>query len=991
MVLLEILKTSALEVLPMASENNQFRITISPKTQQGYPVLVNGPVLFGNPTGMLQIDVDSQQFQQMYWRIREERCGGQLLQDFGSLLFSKLLQGQLATAFELSWKHIESIGDGQQLRITLQVLADDLQALPWEMMYHPQRRLWLCTSRSSPMSRYVDAVAPATTGVSFPLKILVCVAEPNDLPSTQSGDEVESILAAIDKLGQQQIVDILVLRGAQRDSLRKALEEFRPHVFHFVGHGDQRGQVSGLLLQRNDGSSEFLAADILQELLRQCGTVLVAVLNACESHLAAITLARQGIAAVGMQDPIRSEAAINFGRCLYEALATGMQFDAAVNCARFAVRLECGDDRKDWWLPVVFLPGGEADLFKIEKPATVVQVCSSPNGARIFVDGLDTAKTTPDTVVIEDDKAHRIAVSKAGYADSVPQQVSSSTANQPVRLEFVLKSQSRANLPTEKLRKVDSRRLKIICAVVGVFIALVGIVFGVLGLQTGEGEKTEKARKVMQADNMIAIAGGELFKGSWDSSITVKLLQKYGLSGGSALVQLFQVPQRSVEIADFLIDKTEVTNAEYRKFLKYMQQNADHSLCHPDEPSGKDHTPKYWRDPRFNKDRQPVVGVDWHDAYAFARWAGKQLPTEDQWELAARGRDKRPYPWGTDYDKALYGGDGSGPVPVDDLTAGYVGAPVGMAGNVAEWTSSPQPDGDMMMFRGGAWRHGPGQIYGLTFLRLYAPKTTRKQSIGFRCVRDISAGPAPKQMIRIQGGTVSLGGDDTPLLRLMRKHKGRIANVDEAFLGDRPTVVYVPSFRIDRCEVTNAEYRVFLDYIRQAGDHSFCHPDEPANKDHTPKYWHDPRFNKDVQPVVGVDWYDAYAYARWVGKSLASGDQWEFAAKGNTKRLYPWGDTFDQSFCACAEAKASSAADADSYPNGRSASGAVNMAGNVMEWTTEDFGKGGGTKKILRGGAFSTRCQIYGLTYLRRMGASRTYRGNDVGFRCVADVAKDDR
>ena len=131
-----------------------------------------------------------------------------------------------------------------------------------------------------------------------------------------------------------------------------------------------------------------------------------------------------------------------------------------------------------------------------------------------------------------------------------------------------------------------------------------------------------------------------------------------------------EIPRHRVYLDAFYIDKYEVTNAQYRKFI---------------EATGH-REPKYWNEPERNQPNQPVVGVSWHDAMAYAVWAGKRLPTEAEWEYAARGGlvGKR-YPWGDqapDETKMQRRGDYAAPV------GSY--APNGcglfdMVGSVLEW------------------------------------------------------------------------------------------------------------------------------------------------------------------------------------------------------------------------------------------------------------------------------------------------------------------
>lgn len=205
-------------------------------------------------------------------------------------------------------------------------------------------------------------------------------------------------------------------------------------------------------------------------------------------------------------------------------------------------------------------------------------------------------------------------------------------------------------------------------------------------------------------------------------------------------------------LATYYIDKTEVTNQQYARFLHQNRTNP-HRFCHPEEPTDKGHTPRYWRDFRppllkktgvsklapfdektFKKPGYPVVGVDWWDAYAFARWAGKRLPTKDEWEKAARGKDGRTWPWGNKWEpkNTNSGGEKWGEQDGHVYSAPVFSFPEGasvygclnMAGNAAEWTL----EGYVM---GGSSNSNPSGVR--TSSAVIREPGFRSFDLGFRC------------------------------------------------------------------------------------------------------------------------------------------------------------------------------------------------------------------------------------------------------------------
>ncbi|MEO0108442.1 MAG: formylglycine-generating enzyme family protein [candidate division WOR-3 bacterium] len=253
------------------------------------------------------------------------------------------------------------------------------------------------------------------------------------------------------------------------------------------------------------------------------------------------------------------------------------------------------------------------------------------------------------------------------------------------------------------------------------------------------GQGYEEYRSIADGAVMIRIPAGEFWMGSPKDEGETN-----------------ERPQHRVFLSEFYMDKFEVTNKQYRQFCVATGRPFPVDPGFPGLDNYFETCPDY-----------PVVNVSWQDAVAYAAWAGKDLPTEAEWEKAARGQSARRFPWGyeaptggranladrsTDYawsEQGIYDGHARA-APVGSFVQGA--SPYGvmdMAGNVWEWCrdwysddyyrSSPGRDpegprsGRDRVIRGGGWN------YGVSYLRCAARQglspTARAPYLGFRCVR----------------------------------------------------------------------------------------------------------------------------------------------------------------------------------------------------------------------------------------------------------------
>jgi gamma-glutamyl hercynylcysteine S-oxide synthase len=286
-------------------------------------------------------------------------------------------------------------------------------------------------------------------------------------------------------------------------------------------------------------------------------------------------------------------------------------------------------------------------------------------------------------------------------------------------------------------------------------------------------------------ENMVMVPGGAFLMGV-DKEVNVntekmsKIKQlKYAVSR-----EAFhdEGPAHNVIIDAFYLDQYEVSNKHYGEFLK--------ATGHP--------APAYWDDHRRNKPKQPVSGVNWNDANAYCSWANKRLPTEAEWEKAARGPDSFKYPWGNDIDssKANFGRKQELTANVDAYPQGK--SPYGvynMAGNVFEWVADwydpnyykttkitvnpagPQEGvflsatgtyidriavGKKRVIRGGSW-YAPAESVSTTHRFWNDPmNNSYGVGLGFRCARSVENDSLLQARTFYMDALINMGAEKYP-------------------------------------------------------------------------------------------------------------------------------------------------------------------------------------------------------------------------------------
>ena len=301
---------------------------------------------------------------------------------------------------------------------------------------------------------------------------------------------------------------------------------------------------------------------------------------------------------------------------------------------------------------------------------------------------------------------------------------------------------------TERSRLRAQFHLERIAAALGL------LMLGLAAMSAAAQPASSRRRVALQAQGTVWIRSGWMVRGSttaeleYAQRLCARTEARESLMCNPQILAM-ETPARRVFVSAFGIDRTEVTHRQWRRCVR-------RGVCAPSRVREGDR--------RSGAPDHPVAGVTWSEAQQYCRFVGGRLPYEVEWERAARGSDRRHFPWGSEFNSRL----ANYAAPGDGMRDGFrYAAPVGsysdaaspfgvldMAGNVWEWTAdgfaenyyvdSPTVDPHApggtgrYVIRGGSWSHSPVALR--VAARLGVPQAHFDLDLGFRCAYDAPPG-----------------------------------------------------------------------------------------------------------------------------------------------------------------------------------------------------------------------------------------------------------
>ncbi len=291
----------------------------------------------------------------------------QQLLEFGTRLFESVFAGQLQEPVGKLFNEPD-----KRTRLALEISDSEAMRLPWEMLYFGDKRVFMAQTLRYSLVRLVPGVQELRTRtLSSPLRVLAVLASPVDAPLATRQEE-EVLRRTLARAEERGLARLEILEPATVDALTSKLRLFRPHVFHFVGHGLVRDDSGYVVFLDDAGRPHLIKAAALGVMLRD-HNINFAVLNGCETGISggesivtgvAQELVRGGVpAVVATTRAILDHAALSFAHEFYRALADGYTLEETLVDARNALARR----QLDWSAYALFVGSTQLDHLRLTK------------------------------------------------------------------------------------------------------------------------------------------------------------------------------------------------------------------------------------------------------------------------------------------------------------------------------------------------------------------------------------------------------------------------------------------------------------------------------------------------------------------------------------------------------------------------------------------------------------------------------------------------
>jgi len=725
-----------------------FDILIERSTDKKYRArVIDSPA--GTASTEFDLPLADLQLENYILRMGQTRTGKRLpfasselkaVQQCGESLFNAVFAGEVYTCFVMSWEMVREQRIGLRIRLLIEV--PEFHDYPWELLYNSKTNQFLALSNDTPIVRFFELPFPEQPlSVEAPLKILVMISSPEGFPPLNVEEEWQKLESAFAPLIRRGLVVLEKLKRPTLGELQKALRRDHFHIFHFIGHGKfVVHKQDGVLLMEEElnGRGRPVSGQYLSILLHDHQSLRMVVLNACEGARTsqsdpyagvAHTLVQQGIPAViAMQFPILEDSAIEFAFEFYGAIVDGFPIDTAISEARKAI-FTTGNET-EWATPVLFMnsPDGRIfDLHSAQKTLPLDDSVASESEAEEPApvdDELVAPQKRPRKNVGAFWKRFAIGLIFAGLMVVVGFWVAGAHSSPPI---FPVTNTSASNVTSTILVPASTTTPTVSPTV--------------SPTATSTNIPTPSATPYLTVirDNknveMVLVPAGKFVMGSNEGEIDEK-------------------PAHSVYMDAYYIDKYEVTNELYELCVQL-------NICRRPIDVSSYQRLSYFGNPEYAD--YPVINVTLEMARVYCEeWRGTRLPTEAEWEKAARGADGPTFPWGegircgyANYrDKECDRIRDTFPVTSFEMGQSVYGV-YNMSGNVWEWVPdwySPAyyldaPDanpagpehaviGIYYIKRGGSFQDEWEKLP--TTNREKNDPTNYGSNLGFRCVRPLS-------------------------------------------------------------------------------------------------------------------------------------------------------------------------------------------------------------------------------------------------------------